>query len=174
MASGSRPVFMCVHTHLFAGCYLLAYSHCAAGVNILTLTHTHAMQKANPHQSSPPQCCWPAICLVLSDCWVQESGMLVWPRSDKVAAPSLFCLSFTLLHQCVPPSTLMTHRLHSTDTCSHSCCLCLKSPVLAGVFVCLCPYPHHLPPYPEPPAMATAEHCACVPVFLQFWPEMVS
>lgn len=160
---------MFVLAPICAGCYQPAYSQCATGVNMLSLTHTHTntLHIAYPHQSSPTQCCWPAVCPVQTDCWVQERCMVVWPWPDKAAPPSPFsiCLSLTHLQPYDNPSTRLTHRLPSTNTWSHYHCLCPESPAVAGVCtrVCvLCPCPHHLPPYPEPPALATASHLMCV------------
>lgn len=156
---------------MFAGCYLPAYSHCVTGVNMLT-HNIHTLHKPF-HQSSPTQCCWPAVCPDQSDCWVQERGTVVWTWTDKEAAPChpfTICLSFTHLPPSVYPPPCPHYRLPSTNTCSHYLCCCSKSPALADVyvFVCLCPCPYHLPPYPEPPASAIAEPfafvymCACV------------
>lgn len=108
----AQPVFVCVFARPFAGCYLPAYSHCTTGVNMLTLTHahTHTLHKASPHQSSPTQCCWPAVCPVQSDCWVQERGMVVWPWPDKAAAHLPF-LSVCRSH--TPPS--ICPSIHPSD-----------------------------------------------------------
>ncbi len=164
VGSGSQPVFMCVFARMFAGCYLPAYSHCATGVNMLTLTHTHSLHKASPHQSSPTQCCWPAVCPVQSDCWVQERGMVVWPRPDKAAAPlpSLsVCRSHTSIHLSSHPPIWPTGC--PAQTPAPTTAVYARSPqyCLVCVCVCLCPCPHHLPPYPQPPAQG---YCT-VPVF---------
>lgn len=104
VAIGSQPVFMCVFARMFAGCYLPAYSHCATGVNMLTLTHTHThtLHKASPHQSSPTQCCWPAVCRVQSDCrrGVCWSG----PGLIRQQPPSLFYLSVARTPPSICPS----------------------------------------------------------------------
>lgn len=98
--------------HVCAGCYQPAYSQRATGVNMLSLTHTHTntLHIAYPHQSSPTQCCWPAVCPVQTDCWVQERCMVVWPWPDKAAPPSPFsiCLSLTHLQPYDNPSTRLT------------------------------------------------------------------
>lgn len=75
-----------------------------------THTHTNTLHIAYPHQSSPTQCCWPAVCPVQTDCWVQERCMVVWPWPDKAAPPSPFsiCLSLTHLQPYDNPSTRLT------------------------------------------------------------------
>lgn len=91
---------MCVFACMSAGWYLPAHSRCATGVNMLTQIHKHT-HKASPYQSTPTQCCWPTVCPLQSDCWVQDRGIVVWPWPDKAVPPSLFsivCYLSTSIH----------------------------------------------------------------------------
>lgn len=140
---------------MFLGRYLPAYSHCATGVNKLTLTHTYTHTKLSLISQALRSAAGLQFAQSSLTAGCKRMGMVVWPWPDKAAAPFLFYLSvITHLHPSVYPCTHLTHRLPSTNTCSRYHCLCLKTSVLAGL--CLCPCPHHLPPYPEPPALATA------------------
>lgn len=155
---------------MFAGCYLPAYSHCATGVNMLTDIHT--LQKPL-HQSSPTQCCWPAVCPDQSDCWVQERGTVVWPWPDKEATPChpflSVCHSHTYRHLSIHPPVRTTGCPVQTPAPTTSVvalspqhwlvCMCLCVFVPAPITSLLIPSPQH---WPRP---STLHLCTCVPVF---------
>lgn len=132
-----RPVCVCVFARMFAGFYLPAYSHCATGVNMLTLTNRHSLHKASPHRRSVTGLQIAQTNLTAG----YRRGVVVWLWPDKAEAlrpPFPISLSLVQVHPSVHPSpTFDPHRLLSTNTCSLFLHLCLKSPDLADVCVCL-------------------------------------
>lgn len=73
VGSGSQPLLMCVCTYVCWPLPSCLLPLCNWGKQAHSDSHIHT-HKASPHQSSPTQCCWPAVCSVQSDCWVQENG----------------------------------------------------------------------------------------------------
>lgn len=130
-------------------------------------THTHTVRKASPHHSSPTRCCWPAVCSVLSDYWVQERGLVVWPWPDKAAAPLLFFyLSVAHTPQSICPS------IHQSDpqAAQHKHLLLPFMPEVpsTGWWVCLSLPPSLASLSWAPSTGHCLAPCICVPVIC--WP----
>lgn len=139
----STCVYVCVYTYV---CWLLSacmFSVCdwakRAHSDTHILIHTHTYYAKHPLTS---QALRSAAGLQFAQSSLTAGCRRgVWwsgPGLIRLHPPSFsMCLSLTHLSPSVHPSTRLTHRLPSTNTCSHYCCLCLKYPALAGMCVSL-------------------------------------
>lgn len=152
-------VRVCVYTYV---CWLLPacmFSVCdwarRAHSDTRILIHTHTYCAKHPLTSR-------ALCSAAGPLFAQSSLTAGCRRGVWWSGPGLIRLhplSFLCVcrsHTSVHLSICLTHRLPSTNTCSHYSVYAWSTQHwLVCVCLCLCPCPDHLPPYPEPPALAT-------------------
>lgn len=160
VACASQPVCMCVFTRMFAGCYLLAYSQHVWLSQTCSLRHTHTYSQTYTAQSIPLPVKPHAVLLACNLPSSLTAGCrreVRWsgPGLIRLQPPFLFYVSVAHTPQSICPS------IHQSDPQAaqhkHLLPLLLFMPEVpsTGLCVCLCPCPDHLPPYPEPPALAT-------------------